>query len=156
MSEGINSEVFNLLIDFESAISEIYMEFSRMFPDDKEFWWRIALEEKNHAAIIQSGRDVFNAMGLFPAELTSLSIDYLKQALAEKEALLSDVKEQPQNLSRKKAVALAIKIEERDIENIFQELMKVHPELKSIKVFQTLNKETCDHAVRLLRYLDSI
>lgn len=151
-----NSEVFNLLIDFESAISEIYMEFSRMFPNDKEFWWRIAMEEKNHAAIIQSGRDVFNSMGLFPVELTSLSVGYLKEALEEKKTLLSRVKEQPQNLTRKKAVAIAIKIEERDIENIFQELMKIHPELKSIKVFQTLNKETCDHAVRLLRYLDSI
>ena len=151
-----NSEVFNLLIDFESSISEVYMEFSRIFPDDKEFWWRIAMEEKNHASIIQSGRDVFNSMGLFPVELTSLSIDYLKLALAEKKALLSRIKEQHQNLTRKKAVAIAIKIEESDIENIFQELMKIHPDLKSIKVFQTLNKETCDHAVRLLRYLDSI
>ncbi len=35
----------------------------------RDFWWQLANEERNHAALLQSGKDEFVQQSLFPAQM---------------------------------------------------------------------------------------
>lgn len=42
-----------LLARHEEAIGELYLEYSKRFPDHKEFWLRLYREEKKHAELVR-------------------------------------------------------------------------------------------------------
>ncbi|MBW1894429.1 MAG: hypothetical protein JRI91_12155 [Deltaproteobacteria bacterium] len=42
-------------INLELNVSDTYLLFHKLFPDDGDIWWDLAFEEKNHASIIQVG-----------------------------------------------------------------------------------------------------
>jgi len=149
-------EIFDKLISFELLIAKIYMRFSQMFPEDADFWWKLVIEEKGHAAILRSGYESFAPMNLFPAELTAISFTELQAALEGKEAFIKAIDENPASFDRRKALLAAIKIEEQDIEKIFEELMEYAPATRAIALFQQLNEGSRGHARRMIEHLKNI
>ncbi|MEA3487197.1 MAG: hypothetical protein U9R20_06020 [Thermodesulfobacteriota bacterium] len=56
-------------INLELNIADLYFLFHELFPEDADFWWRLVLEEKNHAALIRSGKKYFEPVNKFPRNL---------------------------------------------------------------------------------------
>ncbi|MCG6533786.1 MAG: hypothetical protein L7F78_03655, partial [Syntrophales bacterium LBB04] len=52
-------QVVDEAVTLELNISELYLYFYHSFPDDSDLWWKLALEEKNHGALLRSGREHF-------------------------------------------------------------------------------------------------
>jgi hypothetical protein len=56
----------------------LYFLFHTLLPDDADFWWKLVLEEKNHAALIKSGKEYFEPKGKFPHNLLAKSLEDLE------------------------------------------------------------------------------
>lgn len=51
-SEKKQIEIIELLAEHEKEISRLYQEYTRKFPEQKDFWSKIAREEIEHASWI--------------------------------------------------------------------------------------------------------
>ena len=59
-------QLANEAMRLEYNVSKLYMIFRDAYPEDAEFWWKLVIEESNHAALIKSGLDYFMPEGYFP------------------------------------------------------------------------------------------
>ena len=140
-------------IKLEFNMAEVYLSFHHRFPEDADFWWDMALEEKNHASLLRSGEQFFLDAGLFPVEIVGTSLGALVNLNCELECILKQEMEFPP-LGRAFAFNLAIKLEESAGEIHFQHAMQQteHPS-EAIKLFQSLNEDNKDHADRMHSYM---
>jgi rubrerythrin len=146
-------EVLDKIVELELLVSDIYMVFSNLFKEDEALWWKLSLEEKGHASIARSGKEVFAPKDVFPKQLTDLPLEELEETFKEKKLLLEYIKENKSNLTRAETFEIGIKIERHDVEELYQKIMDKFPENKGEKIFQTLNKDCADHAKRLEDYV---
>lgn len=136
----------------ELNVAQVYLGFHHRFSEDANFWWKIAIEEENHAALLLSGKRYFLDAGMFPSELVETSLATLKSLNNELERMISEEGESP--LSRTAAFNLALRLEESAGEIHFQHAMHEteHPS-EAIKLFQSLNEADVDHADRIRSYM---
>ena len=115
-------QFINEAIELELNAADIYSIFSEAIPEDANFWATLAWEEKNHAAVLKTGKDVLIPKGQFPGEILPNVI----QNLVETNSWLDSLKEQFKECKpdRKKAFAIAIKIESSAGEQHFQSVME--------------------------------
>lgn len=136
----------------ELNIARIYLGFHHRFPDDANFWWKLIIEEENHAALLVSGKQYFLDAGMFPGELVDTSLATLKSLNGELEHIIRQDKESP--MSRVAAFNLAVKLEESVGEIHFQQAMHATERpTEAIRLFQRLNKADLDHADRIRSYM---
>jgi len=151
MSEDLR-QMIEEAIKLELNVAEIYLSFHHRFPEDAGFWWKIAIEEKNHAALLRNGKQFFLDAGMFPDELVGNSLAALIDANNDLKNILRQEKEAPP--SRDVALNLALKLEELAGEIHFQHAMHETGQLsESIKLFQSLNEDDRDHADRIRNYM---
>lgn len=136
----------------EINVAKVYLSFHHRFPEDANFWWKIAIEEENHAALLLSGEQYFLDAGMFPVELVDTSLATLINLNNELERILRHESEDPP--ARAAAFNLAIMLEESAGEVHFQHAMHEteHPS-EAIKLFQSLNEADVDHADRIRNYM---
>jgi hypothetical protein len=151
MKEGL-SHLVEESIQIELNVAELYMIFKTAFSEDADFWWRLALEEKNHAALIRSIKESFMPVGLLPDKLLSSSLQELKQVNTTILTLIQKFKTSPP--SRNESFSIACKLEESAAEIHFQEFMENAPVSKIEEMFQKLNKDDKDHAARIRSYME--
>lgn len=138
-------------IALELNVAELYLRFHHQFPDDAMFWWQLAVEEKNHAALLRSGREcLIVKAGLFPSGIVSSALSPLVEANKSLAILLAETKERIP--SREEAFRLAIRLEESAGEIHFETFMKMTPKTTAEQMFQSLNQDDKDHARRLREY----
>jgi hypothetical protein len=73
----------NQLIDesikLELNMASLYKIFSTTFPNDGVFWYELYLEEKKHANITQTAKDLLLSCHEFPVEVLATSlVDLIK------------------------------------------------------------------------------
>lgn len=139
-------QMFEALIETELYISELYLLYSDIFPEDRDFWWNLAVEEKNHAALMKSAVSFFKK-GLFPDEILPDELEMIK-------SISAGITTQTQKFrlthpSKDAAYHFAIKIEESGGEFYYQELMNKTSENKIIRIFQRLGEANKNHAERI-------
>ncbi len=144
------------LADIETALSDIYLRFSELFaPEDQQFWWRLAMEERGHASILESGIEAFVPMKVFPKELVDIKEDEAEKSLTAKRAFLLKISAPDCALSRLDALRYAAEVEDSDVEACFERLMRiVDPVSREYKLFQLLNKDSDEHAKRIRERID--
>jgi rubrerythrin len=152
----MNQKIFDILIEYELLISEIYMKFAHLNQEDADLWWKLAIEEKGHASILKSGKDAFAPLNMFPEEFLKLSLEKMEEELHKMQHLLDKIKSHPEKFSQIIALKTAIALENKTIEKLFEDLMNRNPEDQALKIFQKLNSETRAHAQRLQDYLNEI
>ncbi len=76
-------------IQLELNAAEIYLIFSEAIPEDANFWATLAWEEKNHASVLRTGKDILMPMDQFPGEILPNVI----QVLVDTNLWLNSVKE---------------------------------------------------------------
>jgi hypothetical protein len=153
----MNKKQDNLIeeaIKLELNVAELYNVAHEANPEDASFWWKLYLEEKNHASLIRSARDSFSQHDKFPKDLITCSVDELKEANAEINDLIEEYKQNPP--SRREACESAIRIEKMAGESHYSKFMNKVPETPIEAVFQQLNKDDKDHELRIKEYLENL
>lgn len=150
MNNGIRS-LIEVSINIELSVSDIYFLFYNLFPEDEQFWWKLVLEEKNHASLIRSGKEYILSGIEFPDKLVHHNLQNLRDMNRGLRSLIEKIKNNPP--SREEAFNMALKIENSACEMHFQEFMDKQPITKIEKIFMELNKEDKDHAKRIHSYM---
>jgi hypothetical protein len=143
-------QLANKAMQLEYNVSKLYMIFRDSCPEDAEFWWKLVIEESNHAALIKSGLDYFMPEGAFPYEIFP-SMDDLQEANKELRSLLNKYENHPP--SREETFNLALQVEMSAGEMHFQQAMTKKTDSEILQLFQTLNQDDKDHAKRIRFYM---
>jgi len=146
------SRLFEEAINIELNAARLYELFQRNFPNDSSFWGQLIFEEKNHAVLLQDGRDRFLPIGKFPEAILPSSLTSLVWANRGIAALIDKYKERPP--SREEAFNAALGVESSAGEAHYQQFMEKESPSKIGKIFQELNREDKDHVLRLRSYME--
>ncbi|THB67329.1 MAG: hypothetical protein D6B27_04800 [Gammaproteobacteria bacterium] len=138
-------------IDLELLLYDLYVELSEDFPQDKDFWWSLALEEKNHAAFLKSGKEVFLPFDKFPMEVLPESLEATNKIINQVKKVIGYVKDKL--VSREQVFNYAVYIEGSAGEAHYQTAMEKVADTKVLEIFQLLNESDKDHRKRLLAYM---
>jgi len=144
------SKIIDESINLELKVSKLYALFHKIFPDHANFWWKLTIEEKNHAALVLTGKEHFASIGTIPDNLLSRELEKLKVTNYELDFLINKFSTHPP--SEEEAFDLAIQIEESAGELHFQSFMNKKGSAPIDKIFRQLNHGDKDHAERLKSY----
>lgn len=148
-----NQEIIEESIRLELNVAALYMLFFDQFPEDSEFWWKLVIEEKNHAALLKSIRDIFMEVTGIPEELFAESIEDLRKANSVVEESIRHFKDVMP--TREKAFNAALSLEGTAGEVHFQGFMSADTDNSISRVFKQLNGEDRNHALRLREYMEA-
>ncbi len=147
-------EDFNLLIEeailLELNIAELYMLFYRLFPGDSEFWWELAMEEQNHAALLKTARQMSKAEVRIPMEMLPAGVEEL---VSSNIRIRNAVKEFEISPDRNRAFQFALLAENGAGELHYDTFMKNVADSQVASVFKKLNGDDIDHAERIRKYM---
>ena len=146
------SRILDETIQLELNVADLYLSFGQAFSEDKDFWSHLAVEEKNHAALLRSGKLESLDRGQFPANALTTNLDALIKANKEIKALVKAHKQKPPS-SRASAFEIAIKVEESTGEIDFSCFMEQVADSLALQLFSRVNREDRDHARRLRNYI---
>jgi hypothetical protein len=152
--ENMNKDLDALIeesITLELNIRDVYLLFHKCFPADAEFWFVLAQEENNHAALIRSGKEYFVPANKFPYRLLDGNLQNLKDANADLRSRIKHL--ETRSWSREEAFMLALKIENSSGELHFQQFVDTETDSTIDKIFKQLNKEDKAHAQRIQAYM---
>lgn len=144
-------EAIELSICIEYNIGAIYSFFHESFPEDSEFWSKLALEEKNHAALFEISIEILKDLNQFPQDFIVNDIKLLEKDSKKTLDLIYQYQSSPPN--REQAFNKALEIENTETELQFQTFMDNHSDNKIERIFREINESDKDHAKRLLAYM---
>lgn len=149
--EDYLAELFDEAVALELNIAEIYTLFMDGAPEDNLFWRQLALEEKKHAALLRSCKDISMSLWQFPAELLPKS----NRGLINSNRLLHSLMEKFSHSPPDRATAFksAVLIENSAGEVHYQLAMTGLASSKIMKIFQQLNNGDRDHLIRIKGYM---
>jgi len=144
-------QFLNESVSLELNIGDLYQLFSVKFPMDYNFWWKLSIEEMNHAAIIRSINDVFLSENILPVD----SIGNQTEELKNMNTFIRDRVEQYKlgSITRIEAFKFAYDIENSIGESHFELFMTAKPNSTVVKIFQKLNGDDINHAKRMDSYM---
>jgi len=138
-------------IALELNIGDLYQLFSAKFSQDFNFWWKLSIEEMNHAALIKSINDQFLSENIMPSD----SIENKAHELSEMNLFIKQRIEEFRGGSpaRADAFRLACEIENSIGESHFELFMTSQPNSTVMKIMQKLNGDDINHGKRLAKYM---
>ena len=138
-------------IKLELNISDLYQLFSAKFRQDYNFWWKLSIEEMNHAALIESINDLFLSENIMP----SASIEFKARELREMNLFIVQRIEEFRagSPARADAFRLACEIEHSIGESHFELFMTSQPNSTVMKIMQKLNGDDINHGKRMAKYM---
>ncbi|MBM4055543.1 MAG: hypothetical protein FJ264_12945 [Planctomycetes bacterium] len=139
------------LVKLELAVSELYMFFSRKFPEDRFFWEDLAQEEKTHALLLQSNKDSILTKKEFKNELFISDENILRETNNTINDMIQKFGHNPP--SREQAFQAALKTEKTAGELYYQSTMNIKSDDEGIKIFQELNREFANHTHKIQKYM---
>jgi hypothetical protein len=145
------AEIIDESIKLELHVACLYFLFHGLFLGDADFWWKLTLEEKGHAALIRSGKEIFEPIGKFPHDLLAPGLEELIDTNNRLDALIEKFEETFP--SREEAFNIAFEIEHSAGELHFQQFMDKKVDSEVDKIFKQLNRDDLDHAKRISSYM---
>ena len=138
-------------IDLELNIGDLYQLFSAKYKQDYNFWWKLSIEEMNHAALIESINDNFLSENIMPPD----SIGNKARELREMNLFIEQRIEEFRagSLTRAAAFHLACEIENSIGESHFELFMTSQPNSTVMKIMQKLNGDDVNHGKRMAKYM---
>lgn len=146
----LKDSLVNEAINFELNLAKIYTLFKDLFEEDASFWLELSEEEMNHAAAIRKIKPFFDLDEKVAAELFQSSLDGFKK---ENEVLQEIIYSFKSNPDRKRALEIAVDIEERGVEVHYQAFVSSEKESEIAKLFIALNGNDKDHAQHISTYI---
>jgi ferritin len=144
--------LINESIKLELHASELYSLFCNTFPEDADFWWTLALEERNHAALFRTANDYFELVNKFPHDLLADNLQKVQETNRKLEELIK--KFSSVLPLRQEAFHLALDLENSATELHFQNYINKKESSTLDNIFKRLNKDDKDHAQRISSYME--
>jgi ferritin len=138
-------------INLELNVAELYLVFYNLFSEDAAFWWKMTVEEKNHAALLRSGKELYLPRNKFPPALVHGLLQDLINTNKELNSLIEEYEHNPP--SREEAFNIALSIENSAYELHFQKFMDKKPSSRMEEIFQQLNQDDKNHAEKISMYM---
>jgi ferritin len=138
-------------IKLELNLARLYTIFNDIFPEDEDFWWQLAMEERGHAALLQQEKKQPQPLQFFPENLLAQNLQALLDANAKVSELIAGFSEK--HPSRFTAFSTALLMELSAGESHFQEFLDTPGSSFSANLFKQLNQEDRDHAERIRTYM---
>jgi len=138
-------------VRLELNAAEIYALFSEAVPEDGDFWAGLSWEERNHASLLKTGKEVLLPVEQFPAEMLPAFIQTLINTNLWLQSLKKEYAREPPD--RRTAFAVALKIESSAGEMHFQKVMENPSDSRILKIFQDLCQDDIHHLNRLKEYM---
>lgn len=133
-------------IKTEMNISTLYLLYSELFPEDRDFWWKLSIEEKNHAALLKSAH-LYLKLGKLTDEVLYQRLETMKQVNS---VILQHIEQYRKDKpSATQAYRYALGLENSAAELHFQQLMESFSEDRIVGIFQKLGGEDRNHAERV-------
>ena len=131
-------------------MADLYSIFYATLEQHTEFWWKLHLEERNHASLIRTVRDYFDPIGIHPKDLLLEDLHEINHC----NAIITDLIKRYNNQSPDEAEAfnIALTLEKTASEAHYQHFMSSHEQLSSL--FRRLNKDDKDHLERIKAYME--
>ena len=139
-------------IQLELHIGELYLLFHRLFPKDSEFWWKLALEEENHAALLKTVKQMNSVQVHIPGNLLPENIEVLRKSIRLVNEMKGVFEKDP---DRNRAFQFSYKVETSAGELHYNSFMKHAPDSPVSMVFKRLNGDDVDHAERIRAYMEA-
>ena len=139
-------------IDMELNIADLYLLFSVKFPVDYDFWWRLSMEEINHAALIESIDEGFLEESIFPSETINNQTDELYKMNLSIKNRIEQYRSAPPPI-RLESFEIGINLENSIGEFHFELFMTEEPTSQMTEIFQKLNGDDVNHAKRIANYM---
>ena len=137
-------------IEMELNVGEVYQLFSVKFPVDHDFWWKISIEEMNHAALIESINDIyFSDEVLTPDSIARQTNELVQMNMSVKQMIERFRQTAP---TRQEAFQCGYELENSVGEFHFELFMTGLPDSPVKKIFQRLNGDDINHAARIEAY----
>lgn len=140
----------NEAIELELNVSDLYLLFYNLFPEDSNFWWSLTIEEKNHAALLKNLKDLYHIFHEIPNEILLGDYKDLENANRDIRESIDSFRSNP---SRKKAFEYAIHIEESAGEAHFQAFAESTTLPEPFETFRQLNMDDKNHSNRIRNYM---
>jgi hypothetical protein len=140
------------LILIELNVADLYLLFSMTFKEDSSFWWQLTMEEKNHAALVRSAKEIYESTGLFPQKLVPKSVETVKETNRAIRELIAAYKITPP--TREDAMRVAYGLEKSAGEIHFQEFMESKARSTVDDIFQSLSRDDRDHSMKIRSYME--
>ena len=134
----------------ELNVSNLYLAFHQIFEEDSNFWWILAMEEQNHAAVLKTASKMKDVHLDIPRELLPEGIDELLKANKRITDFEVEMRSAP---NRTRAFNFAYNLENSAGELHYDTFMKSENESETAKIFKQLNGDDVDHAERILQYM---
>ncbi len=144
------SERIKTCIAIESAIAEIYHSFAKLFPEEKNFWYELAMEEENHASVLLEGSR-YVELGILPGYVVPKSLRKMKRTLQ----LIDDTRKEMESghMSMKEALDAAMKLELTMEESYVLEVLTSETDDEVISRLQKLLSDTKLHITKVSEYI---
>ena len=130
-------------IKLEIAIGETYLKLSKMFPEAKELFDKLAIEEINHAEILTKSKEL-NIDGELPEEFVNKLCSMVTEPLVYVQTLQHKIEKK--QLSLQEALNFSLKIEQHGAEYYLQATMLNEAPHKAISLLQQIYTENKYHA----------
>lgn len=140
------SELLERSIDLELSVSSLYGVYSRLFDDDRDFWWNLSLEEKNHAALLKSAR-IYLSINRLPDEALLNDIEAIRSSIELVDGTINKYKSAPPSMDD--AYVFAKRLEDMASELHLQKIVSVNSDDRILKIFHELGKGDANHALRI-------
>ncbi len=147
------SKLIEEAIRLELNVSELYLVFHSSFKEDMNFWWTLAIEEKNHAALLKNLESFATHLSEIPLPKKEISTSELREINLRLEKLIPQYKDSPP--SREEALKLAYSLETSAGESHFQEFAHEESGSNISKIFKQLNQSDVNHARRIKDYAEA-
>jgi ferritin len=147
-------QIIDESIRLELNVSNVYRIFSSLFTEHCNFWWQLAIEEKNHAALLKSVKECFVPIKKVPVGMMSPDLKLLKDTNSKIEMLIKEYRVNPPTLEN--AFNIAYNLEQSAGEVHYQTFMKKIENQCVEKIFQQLNGDDRDHAQRIFSYMENM
>lgn len=138
-------------IEMELIVGDVYQLFSVKFPQDYDFWWKISIEEMNHAALIESINDIFWNESILPLYSIEKQAEDLRKMIFSVKARIEQFK--LVTPTRLEAFKYGFELENSIGEFHYEFFMTEEPNSSVTKIFQKLNGDDVNHAKRIGNYM---
>jgi hypothetical protein len=140
-------------VQLELNFGKLYRIFADYFSEDYDFWWRLGIEENNHASLLRSGI-IFLESEAFPDNWPFANMDAIFQSNKYVNELLEIYERKAP--TRIKAFQIALELEQSAAESHYQEAMasgRIQDSSGLIGMFRNLNRADKDHSQRIQEYM---
>lgn len=149
------TKYFEMLKNIELNAGYLYFAFRDTNKEDSSFWWHLANEEFNHAALIQTCIEFLNN----DIDVSFMIKEKTKNLKIFNDYLIDIKKTYLESPSRSKSFEIALNIESDTSETHFEYIMtntNIDVNNSIITILRQLNKDDINHLERITNYYNKL